>query len=38
MNDALNYKKIVEGVMAEPIYEDDDYKYIDHRNIIYDGI
>ena len=37
-NEALKDNKIVGGVVTEPTYDDNDYKYIDHTDPIYDEI
>ena len=37
-DEALNDNEIIGGAVAEPTYDDDEYKQIDHKDIIYDGI
>ena len=36
-NEALNDIKTVGCVVVEPMYEDDDYKHIDHTDPFFDG-
>ena len=37
LNEAINDNVIIGGVVAEPPYEDDDYKHINHTDQLFDG-